>query len=183
MTNTERFKQLVSEMADTYERKNSDYGNSFDATLDKWGPNIALARLEDKLNRATTILSKPAKVEESIKDTLLDLSTYALMLQMWLEKQKSTPESPKIEDTKKDIAATLFVKYGGKEIPAMKGLNQKGYSPTLVLGTGTVVGMDIKNGNLHVKYTGLNRNGRTVGSGTMDALYPLDDLNTYGFTL
>lgn len=87
MTNTERFKQIVSEMADTYERKNHDYGNSFEKTLDKWGYKIGLARLDDKLNRVDQLMETEAKVnDESIDDTLRDLATYAIMFLMWKEK-------------------------------------------------------------------------------------------------
>ena len=188
MTNTERFKQIVSEMADTYQKKNSDYGNSFETTLEKWGPKIALARLDDKLNRAASLIEHPAQIkDESIADTLLDLATYAIMFKMWLEKG-TKPEAPAIlepvavKHETKDIASALFIKYGGKEVPAMKGLNQSGYSPTQVLGDATIIAMDIRGNKLHVKYNGLHRGSKTVGSGTMDAYYPLDDLATYGFT-
>jgi len=90
MTNTERFKQIVSEMADTYERKNHDYGNSFEKTLDKWGHRIGLARLDDKLSRVDLLMEQEAQVkDESIEDTLKDLATYAIMLLIWKEKHST----------------------------------------------------------------------------------------------
>ena len=36
-TNVERFQAIVSEMADIYRRKNSDYGNSFDESCNEFG--------------------------------------------------------------------------------------------------------------------------------------------------
>ena len=94
MTNTDRFKQITNEMADTYEKKNHDYGNSFENTLNKWGYQIGLARLDDKLSRAALLMHDDAKVkEESIEDTLKDLATYAIMLLMWKEKQNENRNS------------------------------------------------------------------------------------------
>ena len=87
MDNIERFKQIISEMSDTYEKKNHDYGNSFETTLNKWGCNIAFARIEDKLNRASVLMHDQAMVnDESINDTLKDLATYAVMTLIWYEK-------------------------------------------------------------------------------------------------
>lgn len=94
MTNTERFKQITTEMAETYEKKNHDYGNSFEKTLNKWGYQIGLARLDDKLSRAALLMHEPAEVkDESLEDTLKDLATYALMLLMWREKQNDNRDS------------------------------------------------------------------------------------------
>ena len=94
MTNTERFKQITTEITETYEKKNHDYGNSFEKTLDKWGYQIGLARLDDKLSRAALLMHEPAEVkEESLEDTLKDLATYAIMLLMWKEKQNDNRHS------------------------------------------------------------------------------------------
>lgn len=94
MTNTERFKQITTEMAETYENKNHDYGNSFDTTLDMWGYQVGLARLYDKFSRAALLMQEPAEVkDESLEDTLKDLATYAIMLLMWREKQNDNRDS------------------------------------------------------------------------------------------
>lgn len=187
MTNVERFKQIVSDMADTYKRKNADYGNSFETTLDKWGPKVALARIEDKLNRVSTLIDSPAQVkDEAIDDTLMDLATYAIMFKMWWEKQSQLKVDPvptdKTDFNKEDCLYTMSLNYMGRQVPARKGLNSSGYAPTQILGEGTIVKMDIKGETLHVRYEKLHRGSKTVGSGTMDAYYPLDDLATYGFT-
>lgn len=81
-----KFKEIVTGLADTYERKNHDYGNSFDKSLDKFGITAAVVRLGDKMNRIESLIKKEAKVnDESIKDTLADLANYAIMTIMWLE--------------------------------------------------------------------------------------------------
>jgi hypothetical protein len=82
------FKAIVDKMYDTYKKKNHDYGNSFDQSLDKFGIIASLVRLGDKMNRIESLCSKQQQVkDESIKDTLLDLANYAVMTLMWLNKQ------------------------------------------------------------------------------------------------
>lgn len=84
--NIERFKAITKEMAELYERKNNDYGDSFGQSCNKHGLIAAVVRMEDKLNRAATLISKNMLVKsESIKDTLTDLANYAIMARMWLE--------------------------------------------------------------------------------------------------
>lgn len=98
MTNVEKFRAILEEMAQTYERKNHDYGNSFDDSLDKHGLTAAVVRMEDKLNRLNSLKDKAAKVgDESLMDTLTDLANYAVMTRKWLEgregKQQPCDES------------------------------------------------------------------------------------------
>lgn len=77
----EIFKELTEKAADTYRRKNADYGDSFVKVRNKF-PNSVLIRLNDKLNRLEMLMGNAKKAEvkdESIEDTLLDLANYALM--------------------------------------------------------------------------------------------------------
>lgn len=77
----EIFKELTEKAADTYRRKNADYGDSFVKVRNKF-PDSVLVRLNDKLNRLEVLMGKKKKAEvkdESIEDTLLDLANYALM--------------------------------------------------------------------------------------------------------
>ena len=80
------FQQLTNQMNETYEKKNHDYGNSFDISLDKYGLIAALTRISDKFNRLETlILKNDAKVkDEKLEDTLLDLASYCVMTNKWL---------------------------------------------------------------------------------------------------
>lgn len=77
---TEYFSGIVSQMLETYQAKNSDYGNSF-AKLRQTYPNSIALRLADKLNRLETLCVRGTeqRVQESIEDTLLDIATYAVM--------------------------------------------------------------------------------------------------------
>ena len=74
------FRAICDKMADTYTRKNADYGNSFTMTRNKYN-NAILIRLNDKLSRLESIMTsgKIQVVDESINDTLLDLAVYAIM--------------------------------------------------------------------------------------------------------
>ena len=81
MTKAEIFETLTKKAADTYRRKNADYGDSFTKTREAI-PHAILVRLHDKLNRLTTLMLNGGvqKVkDENIDDTLLDLANYALM--------------------------------------------------------------------------------------------------------
>lgn len=87
-SSVDRFKAITENMADIYERKNHDYGNSFNKSLDKFGIIASVVRLGDKMNRIESLAKGEAKVnDESIKDTLTDLANYAILTIMWLEEQ------------------------------------------------------------------------------------------------
>ena len=78
---------VVDGMKDIYTSKNSDYGNSFETTLDKYGIIAAIIRMQDKINRIDGYYWKPdedKKVDESLIDTLEDLGNYAIMTSVWL---------------------------------------------------------------------------------------------------
>lgn len=87
MTKVERHAELCNELNALYERKNYDYGDSFHATYLEEGMAMARIRLSDKLNRFK-ILSRgnPGRVvDESMRDTLVDLANYALMTILEME--------------------------------------------------------------------------------------------------
>lgn len=83
----EKFRIITAEMASLYERKNSDYGNSIHDTFVKYGPAAYLVRMEDKINRVRTLtLNKEQQVEtEKVRDTLIDLANYSILMLMELE--------------------------------------------------------------------------------------------------
>lgn len=83
-----KFKDLTGKMCETYIRKNHDYGNSFDKSLDKFGLVASVVRIGDKMNRIESLVQKKAMVQdESIRDTLLDMANYAIMTVMWMDNQ------------------------------------------------------------------------------------------------
>lgn len=72
----------------TFCKKNSDYGNSFEESLDKHGIVASVVRMGDKMNRleALTDDSRTQQVgSESLLGTLEDLSNYAAMTACWLK--------------------------------------------------------------------------------------------------
>ena len=74
------------ELQEIFVKKNTDYGNSFEESLEKHGLIAAIVRMEDKMSRLNTLSKQEALVtDESLIDTLKDLSNYALMSAVWLE--------------------------------------------------------------------------------------------------
>ena len=87
---------LAKQMADTYRKKNADYGDSFSASLDKYGALAAHVRMSDKINRLQSLVvrKQTAQVkDESIADTFLDLACYAVMRLVYIE-MKSFEKEP-----------------------------------------------------------------------------------------
>ena len=86
---TDRFKQITNEMVILYESKNNDYGNSIHDTYMKYGAVAYLVRMEDKINRVRSLTqSNNQKVDEKIKDTLVDLANYSILMLLELEGDK-----------------------------------------------------------------------------------------------
>lgn len=81
-----RFGMVSAEMKAIFARKNKDYGNSFDKSLDEDGLLVSKIRLGDKYNRFGQLIKHEALVkDESIRDTLIDMANYAIMTVMWLD--------------------------------------------------------------------------------------------------
>lgn len=76
-----RLKEIHQQEEALYAERNEKYGDSFAKTFQEYGEAVALIRLEDKLNRAKTLVSMGLKGSdgESLIDTLMDLSNYANM--------------------------------------------------------------------------------------------------------
>lgn len=81
------FEIITEKLYNTYKKKNSDYGNSFNKTIDTWGLQAAGIRMSDKLERFNNIVKNNSfKVkDESIIDTLEDLATYAIMTVIYIK--------------------------------------------------------------------------------------------------
>ena len=79
-TNITEMRELYASLLKTYINKNKDYGNSFDQSIDEFGLIAGVVRMSDKLNRLKTLINKPqSEVDESLRDTALDLANYAAM--------------------------------------------------------------------------------------------------------
>ena len=85
--NPQTMKNQYDHQYDTFCRKNHDYGNSFEESLDQFGIVASIVRMSDKMKRLESLTdeSKTQQVgAESLLDTLEDLSNYAAMTACWL---------------------------------------------------------------------------------------------------
>ena len=73
------YKQIANEIAETLEKKNHDYGDSFHKVYEKYGMLSTVIRLSDKIGRLETLLEADAQVDESIEDTLKDICGYCIL--------------------------------------------------------------------------------------------------------
>ena len=87
--NVQIHEKICQELNKTYEKKNADYGNSFENSLDKHGLIAGIIRMDDKMSRLISLNSKKEQqvLDESLRDTLMDLANYAIMSVMWLDEQ------------------------------------------------------------------------------------------------
>ncbi|MBO7731590.1 MAG: DUF1599 domain-containing protein [Methanobrevibacter sp.] len=84
---TEVHRKVCDKLNDLYNRKNTDYGNSFHKTYIEEGLAMCRIRLSDKLERFKQLSKGNTQLinDESIQDTLLDLANYAIMTYMEIE--------------------------------------------------------------------------------------------------
>lgn len=93
----EMHREIVEGIHTMYEKKNKDYGSSFDESLDEFGLISSLIRLTDKRNRFKSLINGEAEVkDEKLEDTLLDMANYAIMTVMWLNIQNEDRQNPEI---------------------------------------------------------------------------------------
>ena len=83
----EAFKRISQENFELYKRKNIDYGNSFAEQFQEFRMQSVMFRLQDKVSRIKQLSMNSQRVsDESLIDTLRDLSNYAIMTIVELEK-------------------------------------------------------------------------------------------------
>lgn len=115
--------ELCMKLHDIYVAKNSDYGDSFGKSYDKYGIIAAMVRMEDKWNRMENLVVKdtiPLVNDESLKDTCLDLANYAIMTYMEISIreqqlkacQVSTIPSIRVDETVDSMEKTEILNYG-----------------------------------------------------------------------
>lgn len=88
--NIKSFKTITNELSKLYEKKNE--GNSFCDTYQKLGLISAVTRISDQYNKLCSLAtnSNINNLNESIEDTLKDLSVYAIMTLMEIRKNNDT---------------------------------------------------------------------------------------------
>lgn len=77
---------------DTYRKKNADYGNAFEKSMDEDGLLVAKIRIGDKIRRINSLIKNNGEgqvKDERLEDTYLDLANYCVMTILWIRKQQS----------------------------------------------------------------------------------------------
>lgn len=110
-----KFRSIVNEMADLYEKKNSNYGDSFGQLFEELGPTAGLVPLWNKLHRATSLIKGNKNNFESLEDTFKDLACYAIMNLIEMEAQKDK-ENDSVEKLKEYITAPNTLLGGNRDI-------------------------------------------------------------------
>lgn len=84
------FQEITNGLYETYCKKNRDYGNSFEQSLNKFGEISALTRISDKYNRLCSLITNKGQEvkDESIDDTILDMANYLIMWKMYRKNKK-----------------------------------------------------------------------------------------------
>lgn len=88
------FKNYAQCITDLYTRKNTDYGDSFGISVQKYGLIAALTRISDKFNRLESLILNHTSLvkDEKLEDTLLDLASYCIMTCIELDTTDKTKE-------------------------------------------------------------------------------------------
>lgn len=83
------FESIAQSQIDLYKKKNSDYGSATDKLFQKHGFEYYQIMLEQKMERINSLTNKNNQHNfESLEDTLLDLSNYAILAVESLRKHK-----------------------------------------------------------------------------------------------
>lgn len=84
---TSKMEALMKEQLELYKVKNAKYGDSFGISVQKYGLISALTRMSDKWNRIENLILNhdDGTDDESLRDSLIDISAYALMTIIELE--------------------------------------------------------------------------------------------------
>lgn len=84
--------EISQEQLDTYRKKNADYGNAFEKSMDDNGILVAKIRIGDKIRRINSLIKNNGEgqvKDERLEDTYLDLANYCVMTILWIRKQQS----------------------------------------------------------------------------------------------
>nr|DAX50789.1 MAG TPA: Nucleotide modification associated domain 1 [Caudoviricetes sp.] len=139
-------------------RKNHDYGNSFEKSLDTFGLVAGIVRMNDKFERLVSLNdpSKDAQIaSESLVDTLEDLSNYAAMAACWL-KGKKAADWKELRMKALDGNIESIIKNTDAIVDNMKGESKDNLHINSTGGTSSV---DIKTGA--IKFMPCRGNGKS----------------------
>ena len=138
-------KDQYEHQLEVFKRKNHDYGNSFEKSLDTFGLVAGIVRMNDKFERLVSLndSSKDAQIaSESLVDTLEDLSNYAAMAACWLKgKKKADWKELRMKELDGNIES--IIKNADAIVDNMKGESKDNLHINSTGGTSSV---DIKTG-------------------------------------
>ena len=97
---TKRFYEIVTNLANMYAKKNTDYGDSFGKLYDDLGPTAGLVPLYNKLHRITSVIKNNNSNFESLEDSFKDLACYAIMNLIEIEEENKQSSSENCVDIK-----------------------------------------------------------------------------------
>lgn len=88
---SDTFNSVLDEMKELHAKKNKDYGDAFHKSFVEFGPTAGVVRLNDKMELVKSLVKKgKAEVkDESLLDTLKDMSCYAVMLYVELKNKEN----------------------------------------------------------------------------------------------
>ena len=118
MTNQEKvalFRQITQEMADLYEKKNNNYGDSFGNCYRDLGPVSGLVPLHNKLDRLTSLVKGNPNNFESIEDSFIDLANYAIMNLIEIRAARHRQTSTHTGEDKEDETYDSLSEYTNRE--------------------------------------------------------------------
>jgi len=83
--------EQLDNLPEVLDKKNHDYGNSFDKLVNMYGDVAMSIRISDKLSRLDSLVNQnnEAQVNESVNDTLLDLAGYLLLAMHYTPEEDS----------------------------------------------------------------------------------------------
>lgn len=139
-------------------RKNHDYGNSFEKSLDTFGLVAGIVRMNDKFERLVSLNdpSKDAQIaSESLVDTLEDLSNYAAMAACW-SKGKKAADWKELRMKELDGNIESIIKSADAIVDNMKGESKDNLHINSIGGTSSV---DTKTGA--IKFMPVRGNGKS----------------------
>lgn len=90
-TESDTFESVLDEMKELHAKKDKDYGSAFHKSFEEFGVTAGVVRLNDKMERVKSLVKngKAEVKEESLLDTLKDMSSYAVMLYVELKNKEN----------------------------------------------------------------------------------------------
>ena len=82
------FEDIQKELTELYKKKNKDYGDSFNESLNKYGLLPTVLRLTEKTKRLETLYlnnGSSSIKDENVDDTLKDIANYCIITLTWLK--------------------------------------------------------------------------------------------------